>query len=114
MLFTSLIAGCTSSQLGDGAILPDGVQCGSPLLSTGIRNGVVCYTGTGIGSTAFHHCFNCGYDVGSNNTVRTCQSNGMWSGTIPHCVCGKEAESSIYMYNRCSFPVNFVTDYDCM
>ena len=93
-LFNNYCIGCTSSQLGDGTVLPDGVQCGSPLHTIGIHNGIVCYTGTGIGSTAFHHCFNCGYDLDSNNTVRTCQSNGMWSGAIPRCVCSKEAEST--------------------
>lgn len=73
-------------------MLADGIKCGSPLFTTGMHNGLVCYTGTTVGSTAVHHCFNCGYDpTVSTHLVRTCQPNGTWNGTVPYCGCSKES-----------------------
>ena len=79
--------GCDENQLTDGTALPDSVHCGLPLLSAGIRNGLVCYMGTGIGAIATHHCFNDSVLVGgsSAHAVRTCLQDGSWNGTIPCC-----------------------------
>lgn len=82
--------GCDKDHLSDGTVLSDGVACGLPLLTAGINNGIVCYTGTGIGATATYHCSNCGSVTSSNiPTVRTCLPTGTWNGTIPHCQCSK-------------------------
>ena len=80
-------SGCDESQLTDGTVLSDGVHCGLPLLTAGIRNGLVCYTGTGISATATHHCFSHGFVVSdsSAHSVRTCLPNGSWNGTVPRC-----------------------------
>lgn len=86
MFDTCFPSGCDINQLTDGTVLSNGVHCGLPLLSAGIRNGIVCYTGTGIGATATHHCFNHGFAVSSSaHSVRTCLPNGTWNGTISHC-----------------------------
>ena len=79
--------GCDENQLTDGSELSDGVHCGLPLLTAGIRNGLVCYTGTGIGAIAAYHCFNDSILVGgpSARAVRTCLPDGSWNGTIPRC-----------------------------
>ena len=80
-------SGCDESQLSDGTALSDDIHCGLPLLTAGIRNGLVCYTGTGIGATATYHCFNHGLVVSGSSayTVSTCLPNGTWNGTIPRC-----------------------------
>ena len=77
-------------------MLPDGALCGPPLFTVAIRNGVVCYTGTGISATAVHHCFDCGYDPAvssSGHQVRTCQPDGTWNGTQHQCYCSKGPSS---------------------
>ncbi len=85
-IFFVHIQGCDKDHLSDGTVLYDGVACSLPLYTAGIENinGVVCYTGTGIGAIATHHCFNCGSNIPA---VRTCLPNGTWNGTLPHCQC---------------------------
>ena len=68
--------------------LPSGdtsTGCGAPLHSVVIKNGIVCYTGVDAGSTAFYSCSNC--NSGAISSVRTCQLNGTWNGTMPLCEC---------------------------
>ena len=46
-------------------------------------NGLVTLTGAVLGSTATYSC-----DTGFNlvgSTLRTCQANGLWSGSAPTC-----------------------------
>ena len=45
------IIGCNVNQLVIDEIinLSDGIQCGLPLFTTGMKDGVVCYTGTHVG-----------------------------------------------------------------
>ena len=46
-------------------------------------NGQVSITGTTFGETATYSC-NTGYNLVGDNT-RTCQADGMWSGSEPTC-----------------------------
>lgn len=60
------------------------LECGEPLRSLGISNGVVCLTGIHVGATAIYSCSN--YDTATKIiSVRTCLPNGIWNGTIPQC-----------------------------
>ena len=92
MLLSLCILGCAESQLIDGEIvdLSDGTQCGLPLFTIGMKDGVVCYTGTHVGAIATYHCFDCGFSYQRSfgaNQVRTCMLDGTWNGTVPHCDC---------------------------
>lgn len=62
--------------------LPTATSC--PSLPDPVR-GSVSLTGTQYGDTATYTC-DTGY-VLSGSAVRTCQSNGRWSGEIPTCIC---------------------------
>jgi len=57
------------------------VDCGSP---GRLLNGVSNFTSTTFGSMVTHMCDEgfvlCGIET------RTCQSNSMWSGSLPDCV----------------------------
>ena len=46
-------------------------------------NGQVSTSGTTFGETATYSC-NTGYNLVGDNT-RTCQADGMWSGSAPTC-----------------------------
>ena len=46
-------------------------------------SGQVSTTGTSFGQTATYTC-NAGYNLVGGGT-RTCQANGMWSGSVPTC-----------------------------
>ena len=70
---------------GTHAPLSDDSRCRAPLHSLSIKNGIVCYTGVDTGSIAFYSCSNC--DSGAIISVRTCQLNGNWNGTVPQCDC---------------------------
>ena len=50
-------------------------------------NGMVSVTGQRSGDTATYTC-DSGYelDLTSGSGVRTCQADGMWSGSAPACV----------------------------
>ena len=82
------LSGCDASQLSDGTEL-SGVNCDSPLFPAGIKDGLVCYTGTNIGATATYNCFNCG---SRSHAVRTCLPNGTWNGTVPQCNCEPQSK----------------------
>lgn len=50
-----------------------------------IPNGVVCYSGITLGSTAFYICDD-GYKISANSSQRTCQADGHWRDDIPSCL----------------------------
>ena len=87
---------CNPMELGDGtapfeAIDKQRQQCDSPYFTYPIKNGIVCYSGTKIGSTAFYSCASCGHEsiTKSGSFVRVCNSKGKWLGITPQCSCGK-------------------------
>ncbi len=59
--------------------------------SLSIPNGVVCYNGTTLGSTAYYIC-NGDYEVfgrsdcENKDDLRECQQDGHWSGETIHCL----------------------------
>ena len=61
------------------------------------NNLLACYNGVTPGSTLVYHCANSSFVSPSGQSTRTCQSNGMWSGATPKCVCNGEL-SSLVMY----------------
>lgn len=83
--------GCNPSVLGAGAsFIYDKIMCQPPLITHyfGIKNGIVCYTGTAIGSTAYYYCLSCDHTKLANRiSKRTCMENGNWNGTAPQCKC---------------------------
>ena len=61
-------------------------MCGESFAGLGIENGVICYSGTLVGSTAIYFCFDCGI-VNVTSVIRTCRENGKWDGATHHCEC---------------------------
>ena len=59
-------------------------MCRSLVNSASISGGAVCYNGTTVGFEAVYVC-NDGYNLMGNET-RICQSDGIWSGSIPQCM----------------------------
>ena len=58
------------------------MDCGA---LSGPANGQVSHTtGTTLGRTATYSC-NTGYNL-MGDSIRTCQVNGMWSGSEPTCL----------------------------
>ena len=54
-----------------------------------IANGDTCYTGTNPNSEPPHSAqtfCDVGYELNYGSAVRTCQSDGTWSGSPAHCV----------------------------
>ena len=90
---TNYIA-CNPDQLSNDDSVQDGIVCGASYAALGIENGFVCYSGTKVGSTAVHYCYECGFNSRSvqrstRPIIRTCGQNGQWNGSIPHCECSK-------------------------
>ena len=59
-------------------------------MALGIENGIVCFSGTKVGSTAIYYCNECGYKTLLNSAeslIRSCEHNGQWNGSIPNCNC---------------------------
>ena len=76
------------------------VECGT---LTNPTNGQVSHTGrTTFRQTATYSCDR-GYDLVGNST-RTCQANGVWSGSIPIC-------QGVLLGHVCMFTVYFGTDH---
>lgn len=95
--FTYVYTGCDSQELSDGVLLPSNVSCGAPLHSLGIKNGIVCYSSIDVGATAIYSCSSCYFGTVLGPSVRICQPNGSWNGTIPQCDCGMFAQLQVYI-----------------
>ena len=61
-------------------------RCGQP---TG-DDPLACYSGVTAGSIVVYHCVAGSLVTLSGQSIRTCQSDGTWSGTTPSCVCTSE------------------------
>lgn len=108
MLLMSLLA-CSPDQLSDtyGESVRDDIVCGASYTALGTENGFVCYSGTKVGSTAMHYCYDCGFNSVRESTspvIRTCGRNGQWNGSIPQCDCSKYKGS----YLKFNSIVNFM------
>ena len=81
------IIACNPGGLGDGSV--PNVTCGDSYMTVGIKNGLACYTGTEVGSTATYYCFNCGFNTltKTGSLIRRCNASGEWNGNIPQCDC---------------------------
>ena len=81
------ISGCAATDLittlQDETVVPR--RCADEEFVSGllISDGVVCYNGTTVGSTAVYFC-NDDYNLVGDD-ARVCQSNDNWSGSIPQC-----------------------------
>ena len=64
-------------------------SCGEPSGD----NPLACYSGVTPGSTVMYHCVAGSLVTLSGQSIRTCQSDGTWSGTTPSCVCTSEFTS---------------------
>ncbi len=68
-----------ASTLVDYQCTPDSVG------SLPIPNGIVCYTGTTLGSTAYYICDD-GFEAPADNSQRVCLADGHWHGDdVPNC-----------------------------
>ena len=61
-------------------------SCGEP---SG-EDPLACYSGVTSGSTVMYHCIAGSLVTLSGQSIRICQSDGIWSGTTPSCVCTSE------------------------
>ena len=57
-------------------------DCGIPG-SISVGTGDVSYSGTEFGDIAVYHC-NSGFVI-TGDSVRLCQDNSIWSGSVPLC-----------------------------
>ena len=49
-----------------------------------------CYSGVTPGSTVLYRCATSSFVILFGQSLRTCQSDGIWDGTTPSCVCNGE------------------------
>ena len=56
---------------------------------------IACYNGMTPGSTVVYHCANSSFVSLSGQSTRICQSNGLWSGTTPSCICNGKMSSPV-------------------
>ena len=69
-------------------------MCGASYNALGIEKGFICYSGSKVGSTAVHYCYDCGLNFYSvqesvGPLIRMCGQNGQWNGSTPQCECSK-------------------------
>lgn len=64
--------------------------------SSSFSEGVICFNGITVGSTAVYICDNGFILVG--NEARVCQSNGSWNGRTPQCVLQESGTYTIQLH----------------
>ena len=77
------------------------VSCGS-LTTSGTGGLTSSLTGTTYGNTATYSCTQTGYELVGAAT-RTCQSNGLWSGSEPYCT----RKTLLWLFPHINFRVPF-------
>ena len=70
------------------------VDCGT---LTGPANGTILLDTTSFGSTVTYSCSNSDHQL-VGDAMRTCQANGMWSGSAP--TCGEQVDVSVDFYHE--------------
>ena len=82
----AILSGCILADLGVMDTTPDERCIGLLQNSAQVTGGVMCYSGVTPGSLTVYVCNSTHHLEGPR--FRECQSNGNWSGTVPHCVAG--------------------------
>ena len=78
---------CTTQDLMvSNTIVQPQSRCGEPSGD----DPLACYSGVTPGSTVMYYCVAGSLVTLSGQSIRTCQSEGTWSGTTPSCVCTSE------------------------
>jgi len=78
--------------------LSTAIDCGPP--SSPASNGAVSVGTPTFGNMATYSC-DAGYELRPNNSVRTCQADGLWSGMDPLCERMNYAICCIKMILHC-------------
>ena len=82
----AIFAGCALADLGVVGTTADDERCVGLQNRAQFTGGVVCYSGVTTGSLAVYVCNSTHHLEGLS--LRECQRNGNWSGTVPQCVAG--------------------------
>ena len=86
---------CTTQDLmASNTLVQPQSSCGEPSGD----DPLACYSGVTPGSTVLYHCVAGSLVTLSGQSIRTCQSDGTWSGTTPSCVCTSEFTLSYNWY----------------
>lgn len=91
-LLVKVCSHCSDSHLNVFIV----VDCGT--LFPPMNGNIVFFSGTIFQSNATYTC-NEGYELTSNDSVRTCSANGTWSGSDVTCTC--KCSSKFLILNFC-------------
>ena len=95
---------CTTQDLMvSNTIVQPQSSCGEPSGD----NPLACYSGVTPGSTVMYYCVAGSLVTLSGQSIRTCQSDGTWSGTTPSCVCNSELALSHDCLQHGTLQINF-------
>ena len=72
---------------------------------------IACYNGVTPGSTVVYHCANSTFVSPSGHSTRTCQSNEMWSGTTPSCICNGKMSSPVAIVMQVTMFMHVWTEF---
>ena len=94
---------CTTQDLVSNTIVQPQSSCGEPSGD----DPLACYSGVTPGSTVMYYCVAGSLVTLSGQSIRTCQSDGTWSGTAPSCVCTSELTLSYDCLQHGTLQINF-------